>query len=349
MDNPEKSIYQKFPKVDLHRHLEGSIRFQTLVEIAREYNISIPVESIFRNLVQVQEHDLRTPANFLAKFQILRTFYCSLDVIDRITREAIEDAAKDHIRYMELRFTPHALSCAGELSISEVIEHVISKTREVALQNDIKIGLIISVNRHEPIEYAREAISLAIQNKYNGISGVDLAGNEVNFPAIPFAGILQEAHQEGLGILIHAGEWGGPEHIREAIELFKADRIGHGVRVIEDPEVVSLAVDRGIPFEVCLTSNYHTGVAPKIHLHPITAMISAGLSVTINSDDPGISQITLSDEYCLANRELGIPLETLFCCNLTAARSAFLPEDQKMQLITRIVDEMKKFGVFKYQ
>ncbi len=133
-----------------------------------------------------------------------------------------------------------------------------------------------------------------------GIAGLDLAGNEAQFPAEPFIGIFREAKQSGLKVAVHAGEWGGPENVRQAIEQFDADRIGHGVRVMEDEYTVTLAKDRQTCFEVCITSNYQTGAVKELSEHPLKKMIAAGLNVTLNTDDPSISQITLSNEYKVA-------------------------------------------------
>jgi adenosine deaminase len=169
-----------------------------------------------------------------------------------------------------------------------------------------------------------------------GIAGLDLAGNEAQFPAEPFVGIFREAKQSGLKVAVHAGEWGGPENVRKAIEQFNADRIGHGVRVMEDDYTVTLARDHQTCFEVCITSNYQTGAVKELSEHPLKKMIDAGLNVTINTDDPSISQITLSNEYKVAKENLGLPMETIQGCILAAARSSFLQETEKQKLVEQL-------------
>lgn len=196
--------------------------------------------------------------------------------------------------------------------------------------------LIASVNRHEPVELAEEVARLAAERMEQGIVGLDLAGNEAEFPAQPFAGVFREARESGLHVTIHAGEWGGAENVREAIELFNAERIGHGVRVMEDPAVAALARERAVPFEVCVTSNYQSGVVAKLADHPLPRMLEAGLRVTINTDDPSISAITLTDEYRLALEELGISGAALAGCIQTAVRASFLPPAQMDALEQKI-------------
>src|SRR5262249_16830554 len=160
-------------------------------------------------------------------------------------------------------------------------------------------------NRHESHELAEQVAWLAAEHKDNGIIGMDLAGNEAEFPSEPFYGVFKEAKQAGLHITIHAGEWGPAANVREAIQELGAERIGHGVGVLEDDSITDLAKERGTAFEVCVTSNYQSGVVPALGEHPLAAMLERGLNVTINTDDPSISRITLSHEYHIVCDDLG--------------------------------------------
>ena len=175
-----------------------------------------------------------------------------------------------------------------------------------------------------------------------GIVGFDLAGNEADFPAAPFTSLLREVKASGLKLSVHAGEWGGAANVREAIEVFRTDRVGHGVRVMEDPAVVALAREHKTPFEVCVTSNYQSGVVPSLAAHPLTKMIEAGLYVTLNTDDPSISQIMLSDEYRMAVESLHLTQADLAERVLAAAQAAFLPAQEKRTLISRIRDRLPR-------
>lgn len=336
--NPDTEIFHKYPKVDLHRHLEGTLRISTMLDVARKHSITVP-ESL-SGLVQVQDRDPLTYQNFLAKFNTLRLFYRSPDVIHRITREAVEDAAKDNVRYLELRFTPVALSRAERFPLHDVMEWVISSAREAAKKYKMKVGLIASVNRHESPELAEQVAWLAAEHVNKGMVGLDLAGNEAEFPSAPFIGVFKEARQAGLHITIHAGEWGPGKNVREAIEELGAERIGHGVRVMEDDYTIRLARDRKTTFEVCVTSNLHSGVSPAPEKHPLKSMVDAGLNVTINTDDPSVSRITLSHEYHVA-AEMGLSMEILKQRIVAAAEASFLPEKEKADLVKGIKKELK--------
>lgn len=334
------ALYPSLPKVDLHRHLEGSLRLTTMLEIARAYNLAVPLEQVrLRSLVQVRKRERPTYQNFLAKFATLRLFYRSPEVIQRITSEAIEDAARDNVRHLEMRFTPVALSRAEGFPLGEVMDWVCAAARQAAEKHRISVRLIVSVNRHESVQVAEEVVALAVDRLPQGLVGMDLAGNEADFPAEPFASILRSARQAGLRLTIHAGEWNGAANVRQAIAEFGAERIGHGVRVLEDPDVVALARERQTVFEVCLTSNYQSGVIPRLRDHPIRKMLNAGLKVSLGSDDPSVSHITLSQEYRLACETIGLSLEALKEIILVGAQAAFLPPAEGKTLQNRVETE----------
>lgn len=320
-------IYQKLPKVELHRHLEGSLRVKTMMEIVRAHEMDVKNTGYLRPLVQVDHMEPYTFENFLSKFGTLRLFYKSPDIIKRISWEAVEDAALDNVRYLELRFTPVALSRAEGFPMNQVVDWVIESVNEASAKYNILVRLLISVNRHESPDLAREAIGIAIARMDQGVVGVDLAGNEAEFSGEPFQEVFLAAQDSGLRVTIHAGEWGGADNVRQAIEVLGAERIGHGIRVLEDPYVVGLARERGTVFEVCVTSNHHSGVVENLADHPINQMLEQGLNVTINTDDPSISRINLSSEYQTIHQDLGMPLEVIEERVSAAALGAFLPED----------------------
>ena len=339
-----KDICQSLAKVDLHRHLEGSLRLATMVDIACSYDLSVPKErSELQPMVQMMpgmDYNFRT---FLAKFQTLRLFFQSPEIIMRLAREAIEDAAQQ-LDYLELRFTPVALAKAHNFPLADVMDWVCSSVSHASQEFGLPTRLIVSVNRHEPVALAEQVASLAVTRMGLGIVGIDLAGNETDFPADPFAGLFREIKASGLKITLHAGEWGGADNVRRAIELFCADRIGHGVRVLEDLDVCALARERAIPFEVCITSNYQTGVISELTSHPILRMVKTGLNALISTDDPEISQITLVDEFRLAKSNLGFTTEMLKERTHAAAMAAFLPDGERMQLVDRLNEEMAVIG-----
>ncbi len=323
------------PKPELHRHLEGSLRLRSLFDIARAEQLTLPAPTAehFRTLVQVRQHEPFTAENFLSKFRVLRLFYRSPEIIQRLTAEVIADAAADNIRYLELRFTPVALTRARGFSLYEVMDWVTTSATEAARRHGIVLRLIVSVNRHEPPGLAAEVAELAASFRPRGVVGLDLAGDESRYPAAPFAPIFREARAAGLHITVHAGEWGPASNVVEAIEALHAERIGHGIRVLEDPNAVALARERGVVFEVCPTSNYQSGVVPSLEAHPLPKMLAAGLRVTLNTDDPSISGIDLSHEFALAHEKLGLSREALWECTATALDAAFLSTPRREAVV----------------
>ncbi|MCJ7716764.1 MAG: adenosine deaminase [Anaerolineales bacterium] len=339
-------FYKKLPKVELHRHLEGSLRVPTMMEIVRAHDLDVKNTGYLRPLVQVDHQEPYTFENFLAKFGTLRLFYKSPEIIKRLTWEAVEDAALDNIRYLELRFTPVALSRAEGFPMAQVVDWVIESVQEASAQYGIDVRLIASINRHESIAQAQKVLEIALDRKDQGIVGVDLAGNEAEFSAEPFKELFSIAHNQSLRVTIHAGEWGGAENVRQAIEDLGAERIGHGIRVLEDLDVVALARERGTVFEVCVTSNHHSGVVEELKEHPIKQMLKEGLNITINTDDPSISRIDLSNEYQTVSEVFGMPIGILEERVLAAARASFLPVKLSTRLAAKISEGFRGFKLW---
>jgi adenosine deaminase len=331
-------LIHALPKIDLHRHLEGSVRLETLVDVAKQYKIELPAYDIegLRSHVQITPDSPTDSAHFLSKFNVLRRFYYSQEVIQRVTREAVEDAAADNIKYMELRFTPKALSKLMDFSFDQVTRWVCEAVEQAQQQQDIKVRLIMAMNRHEGLKDGERTLDAALSFRSRGIAGLDLAGQEAGFSNLPFNDLFKEARNAGLGITVHAGEWAGPINIKEAIAEMGATRIGHGVRVIEDHRVAKLALERGTYFEVCPTSNVQSGVVMSFEQHPLRDMTQLGLKTTINTDDPSVSNITLSSEYTAAIEKLGM--------SLNAANCAFLPDDERAELVAAFSDMLMQIN-----
>jgi adenosine deaminase len=336
-----RATLAQLPKIDLHRHLEGSLRLSTLFEIAQQHKIDLPVRTLeeLRPYVQVT-NDEPNFRNFLEKFTYLRMFYLSPEIINRFTYEVIEDAAKDNVRYLELRFTPMALAKTRGYPLHEVSHWALMAVKQ-ARQDfpQMRVELIASINRHEALEIAEKVTQIAVDHKED-IVALDLAGDEVNFPAAPFAPLFKEAKRAGLGITVHAGEWTGPATVRHAIDELGAERIGHGVRTVEDLSVADLARERGVTFEVCVTSNLQSGVIQRISDHPLRDMLFLNLKATVNTDDPAVSDIALTDEYEVAIEDLGLTLDHLKGAIVTAAGSAFQPLAEREKLVKQFKDEL---------
>lgn len=336
LDTP--STYTTLPKVELHRHLEGAVRLTTLLDVAAEYGVTLPESrpEALRRYVQVVPNDPHTSAHFLSKFAVLRRFFVSEAVIRRIVAEAIEDAARDNVCYMELRFTPKALARLMNYSFAQVVEWVCEATEAAQAQHAIRVRLLIAINRHESVHDAEESLAAALAYQGRGVVGIDLCGQEKGYPATPFLAIFKVAREAGLGVTMHAGEWDTPENIAQAVDQFGATRIGHGVRILENSNVIKLCRTRGVTFEVCPTSNLHSGVFARLDLHPLRDMRSAGLLVTLNTDDPAICSITLSDEYATAHEVLRLPQAALREVVQNAINAAFLPREERAALRAQI-------------
>lgn len=321
------------PKIDLHRHLEGSLRLKTLLEIAQKYGLDLPAADTerLRPLVQIT-NDPPDYEVFLSKFEVLRHFYRSPEAIHRLAYEVVADAALDNIQYLELRFSPQALARVRGFSMREVADWVIEAAQKASADYGIEVRLIVTLVRHDPFEQAKLVAEVAFERHDRGIVGLDLAGNEVKFPAGPFVPLFAEAKRLGMGVTVHAGEWASAEGVRQAIEELYADRIGHGVRAIENSKVLKLVMERQVALEVCLTSNLQTGVVQQLHHHPFIDFLNLGVKVTLNTDDPTISNLSLSDEYQVAVDLLGLGHEDLRKLVLNAVNSAFLPEKERLRL-----------------
>jgi adenosine deaminase len=322
------------PKIDLHRHLEGSLRLETLSEIALEHGLDLPATDIdlLRPYVQVTDEP-PSSQSFLAKFTVLRRFYRSPEAVWRLTYEAIADAAADNVRYLELRFSPQALAQARRFSFDEVTDWVLAATRQACQDFPIEVGLIITLLRHEDPRVADQVARIAYDRRDRGIVGLDVAGDEVNYPSEPFREIFRVAKEMGLGVTVHAGEWLGAESVRLAVEQLNADRLGHGVRTVENVQVLQLVREQNVALEVCLTSNLQTGVVRSVSHHPLLDFLDLDMNVTLNTDDPSVSDSTLTDEYHVAVQSLGVNYGDLRRMILNAAHSAFLPAAARQKLV----------------
>jgi len=337
---------QAMPKIDLHRHLEGSLRLITLLEIARKFGLDLPANDVERLRPYVQiTNDPPNHEAFLSKFEVLRHFYRSPETISRLAYEAVADAALDNIHYLELRFSPQALVRVRGFDLAEATDWVITAVQQASQDYNIQVGLIITLVRHEPLAQAQQVAQIAYDRAGNGIVGIDLAGDEVKYSPTPFTPIFKTAKEAGLGVTVHAGEWASAVGVRQAIEELYADRVGHGVRAIENSRVLKLIQERNIALEICLTSNLQTGVVHSVSHHPLVDMLDLNLLATLNTDDPSVSNLTLTDEYEVAMQALGLPYAELRRMVFNAASVAFLPEDGRQRLIAHFKELLPENGL----
>lgn len=338
-----RQVLFNLPKADLHRHLEGSLRLATLAEIAREHGVDLPSYDIeeLRPYVQITND----PADFhifLAKFRLLRRFYKTPEAVARVAYEAVADAAEDNIRYLELRFNPAALARTQGFSYEEVSDWVIEAVLRAQRDYPITVRLIATIVRDEGVENARRIVEVALARQQSGLTGLDLAGDEVNYSAEPFAPLFRSAGEVGLGLTVHAGEAGGAENVRHAVAEMGARRIGHGVRSIENSDVIKLLRDEGVTLEVCPTSNLQTGIMHNFSHHPLRDLYMLGVRVTLNTDDPSVSDTTLTDEYLVASMAMGLRMNQLRMMTRNALRAAFVSEDERLSLEEKMMAEFDR-------
>lgn len=325
------------PKIELHRHLEGSLRLSTLFNILGECEVDIDAETeeTLRPLVQMTTQDQRDSQHFLGKFNVLRRFFCSADVIQRFAREIVLDAAADQVRYMELRFTPKALSTMSGIPLEDIVPLVCDAANEAADESGIIVRYIASMNRHESVDIGEHVLRAAINNRSRGVVGLDLAGDEANYSCLPFRQLFRRAKSAGLGVTIHAGEWAGARSVWDAIGNLNADRVGHGIKALDDLAIVQVLAEREIILEVCPTSNVLSGVVDDLSDHPLIALTRQRVLTTINTDDPLVCDITLSDEIARVMTTMNVSLDEIKEFTLRAARSSFLPDGEREELVRK--------------
>lgn len=323
------------PKIELHRHLEGSIRLTTMVEVAEQFGIEMPeyeVETL-RPFVQVMPGEYRSDKTFLGKFKTIRQFFLSTDIIARMAREAVEDAANDNVKYMELRFTPKALCNICKCTPHEILSLVCDTVAAASADYGIQTRLIVSINRHEGFDIAEQALQAALAHRDRGVVGFDMGGDEAAFPASLFLDLFRRAKAEGMRITLHAGEWEGAQSVWDAVGNLGAERIGHGIKALEDPGVIAILAERGIVLEVCPSSNVDSGIVSELAVHPLPELVKNGVRVTLNTDDPLISNITLSDEIFRAVQHMGLTLDDVKQHTMIAANAAFLTREERAALV----------------
>ena len=297
---------------ELHLHLDGSLRPETVWELAKEQGIRLPAESAeeVKYKMEVPE-DCRTLEEYLERFDLPLLVLQRADAIERVTYELVEDLAKEGVDYAEIRFAPQ-LSVNGGLTQDEVVEAAIrGAERGMKTYPEIRVGLILCCMRGADNE-ALNMQTVETAKKYLGpvVCAVDIAGAEGLFPTENFAPVFAKVREYGIPMTIHAGEAAGPDSMKTALS-FGTKRIGHGVAAIYDPELIRRLIEENVTLEVCVTSNYHTKVVPAIEMHPIHKLLDEGVHVTVNSDNRTCSRTTLQKEKEVLKEQLGFSDEEI--------------------------------------
>ena len=328
---------QKLPKVELHRHLECSIRFSTFIEICKTKKIEVPQDIATqkdRFLVTKPMKDLESVLN---KFLLTQSILDSAEILTRIAYEAVEDAYHEGIQILELRYAPTFVRQNHEHLSFEDIHQAFLKGLKMAEKFPVATGLICIIQRILPLKDAEAVTQFAIENRDSFIA-LDLADNEVGFDSKPFAPFFQKAKAHGLHITVHSGEAAVPKSawfVKDAIDILGAERIGHGVQIYQEPQMIDYVIQKKIPLELCVTSNYLTQAVATTQSHPLKELMQKGVLVTINSDDPGIFDANLLGEYELLAREHQFSESEFNRCNDIAAQYSFIEHSLKQKFWPR--------------
>jgi len=323
------------PLIDLHRHLDGTARLTTLLELADEHGVELPARDVegLRPYVEVvePEPDLM---QFIAKFQWLVAVLATPEACRRMAYENVEIARDEGLDYVELRFSPWFMAERHGLDPAAVVEAVVDGARAGSRDTGVKVGLIGILSRtYGPETATRELEALLTQSGH--LAALDLAGDEARWPPGLFIEHFRRARDAGLAVTVHAGEAAGAESVWSAIRDLGATRIGHGVRAAEDPALLDHLAEKGIGLECNLTSNLHTSTVADYESHPLKDFLERGLLATINTDDPTISGIDLGHEYRVAAPAAGLGPDDARRAQANAVEIAFLSAAEKAELRRR--------------
>ncbi|WP_273928154.1 adenosine deaminase [Klebsiella variicola] len=329
-------IDSSLPLTDIHRHLDGNIRAQTILDLGREFNIALPASTLdtLRPHVQVTslEPDL---VSFLAKLDWGVKVLGSLEACRRVAYENVEDAARNGLHYVELRFSPRYMAMTHQLPVDGVVEAVIAGVREGSRDFQVDARLIGILSRTFGEAACQEELAALLAHR-EGITALDLAGDELGFPGALFLNHFNQARDAGWHITVHAGEAAGPESIWQAIRELGAERIGHGVKAVEDPALMDYLAEHQIGIESCLTSNVQTSTVASLAQHPLKQFLEHGVLASLNTDDPAVQGVDIIHEYTVAAPAAGLSREQIRQAQINGLTQAFLSEQEKAVLIQRV-------------
>lgn len=332
-------IDPKLPLIDLHRHLDGNVRLQTILDLGRQHNLPLPAWEIegLRPHVQIMDTRPNGPGlpgvmAFISKFEWMIRILVDADACRRIAYENVEDASREGLDYVELRFSPRFMAETHGLNPASVVEAVVDGVEAGRCDFGIEANLIGIISRTYGPDAGWQELQ-ALLHCRDKLVALDLAGDEANWPGELFVDHFRRARELGWQITIHAGEADGPASVWQAIRGLGASRIGHAVSAILDPELLDYMVEHEIAVESSLTSNLQTSTVPSYAMHPIRRFLLRGVRVTLNTDDPGISAIDLRHEYEVAAPAAGLTPEQIRAVQRNALEVAFLSQEQCAALL----------------
>ncbi len=339
---PLESFIRAMPRVELHVHLEGAIRPETLLRLAQQHRIDLPASTVEGLREWYRFHDFsHFVQNYLKISECIRT----PEDIELIVRDFLTQQAAQNIWYSEVTYTAFTHYHFKGLPFAEQLAAINRARAWAERELDTRMGLILDIPRPIAPDYGMLITEWAIVGMGQGVVALGLAGPEANYPIEPFAACFARAHQSGLPCIPHAGETAGAESIWEALRITRPVRIGHGVRCLEDAALVEELRQRQIPLEVCPTSNVCLGVVPTLAEHPLPRLLEAGLYVTVNSDDPPMFNTTLTDEYLRLAETFALDEEMIARLVLNGIRATLLPAEERARLEARFAAWRANFAV----
>lgn len=322
-----------FPLIDLHRHLDGNIRLTSIIDLAIEHSISLPSYDIdtLSSIVYIQDKTSDLLA-FLQKLDIGVSILANAAACKRIAYENVFDAKAEGLDYVELRFSPMYMAQAFKLPLETVVEAVVEGVNEANKTLNYNANLIGILSRTYGSDACMKELK-ALLSQSEQLVAIDLAGDEKGFPCRLFTQHFGLARDAGLGVTIHAGEAAGPQSIWDAIRLLGASRIGHGVAAYQDTTLMDYLCEYKVGIESCILSNYQTGTWQDIPKHPLRTFLDLGIEVFLNTDDPGVSNNTLSSEYQIAERDLQLSSKQIAQLKCNSVQQSFLSKQQKAAML----------------
>ena len=333
------SFIEAMPKIELHVHMEGSIRPATLLKLAKRHGIAVPADDVdgLRQWYTFTDFD-----HFIEIYRVISQCLRTYEDIETIAREFLIGQAEQNIRYSEVTYTAFSQFYHARLSFKGQMQAINRARAWAAKHLDTHIGLVIDIPRIIPAIAGRLVAHWCISGRKDGVVALGLGGPEVGNPPERYKGAFTQAYRAGLPSVPHAGETVGPESMWGALNTLHAVRLGHGVRCLEDPALVAELRRRQIPLEVCPTSNVCLKVVPDLASHPLPKLLEEGLYVTLNSDDPPMFNTTLTAEYQKTAEAFGFDADTIEKLVFNALHASFLPDARKEELEREMRAEFKR-------
>lgn len=332
------------PKAELHVHLDGCVRLETITDLASQQGLPLPASREQLAALCVVSPGCRSLVEYLALFVTPLSLLQTEEALERVTYELCEDLHAERVRYAEIRFAP-ALHTERGLSLDAVIAAVVRGWIAGRRAFGLRGGILLCAMRHlSPMENMAVARA-GLRFLGNGVVGFDIAGDEANFPVLPHREPLLFARDAGYGMTIHAGEAAGPQSVRDAVEKIGATRIGHGVRSGEDPSLLPLLRDRHITLELCPTSNVQTHAVPSLRGYPLLHYYRFGIPITVNTDSRTVSNTSVTRELQLSKSNLGLDVADLARMTLMAVEAGFDDAGVRRDLAGTMRRQMADLGI----